>query len=109
MAAPVGAPGSRLNLRLLAGISTSVAVLVMTNAVPATIVRSAMAARMGAVLTSLTVIVMVSEASMAGEPLSVTRNVTKLAPGPWASVGVQVNVRVAALKLASAGAPGSML
>src|SRR5437867_4492279 len=107
MLAPAGAPGSRLKVKVLA--SASVAVAVNVRSVPSTRVLSPIGESTGAVLTSFTTIMIVSAALRAGEPLSVTRKATVFVLGPCASVGVQVNVRVPASKLAPAGAPGSML
>src|SRR5437867_3297102 len=63
----------------------------------------------GAVLTSLTVTVMltVCVSLILGRPLSVTRTVSEYVPGPCASLGVQEKMPLAALMLAPAGAPGS--
>src|SRR5437764_537199 len=67
------------------------------------------AARTGAVFTSLIMMVIVSKALNAGEPLSVTRTVTAFVLGPWLSVGAQVKTPLAGFMLAPAGAPASRL
>src|ERR1051325_4813172 len=61
----------------------------------------------GAWFTSVTWIVIVSEAPSCGVPSSFTRTVTRLSLGPCASVGVQVKTPVVVLMLAPVGAPGS--
>src|SRR5438309_2625202 len=68
-----------------------------------------MGARTGAVFTSVTTIVIVCAALKLPKPLSFTRTVTAAVLGPWASLGVQVNMPVAGSMLAPAGAPGSRL
>ena len=67
------------------------------------------AARTGAALGPPTVIVIVCEALMAGEPLSATRNVTRLVVEPCARVGVQVKTPLAGSMLAPEGAPAPRL
>src|SRR5580765_6012920 len=67
------------------------------------------AASTGAEFTSLTVMVMVSEALAAGEPLSVTRMVTRFVLGPWVSLGVHAKTPEAGLIVVPAGAPASRL
>jgi hypothetical protein len=76
MLAPAGAPASRLKVSVLAGRSASVALaskLIRASSLPD---WSPIALSTGAMLTSLTVMLRVSESSRAGEPLSVTRTVT---------------------------------
>ena len=109
MVAPVGAPGSRLNVSLWAGRSASVAEAVNDKRFSSSIVLLPIAANSGAVFTSVTVIRMVSEALETGEPLSVTRTVTRFVLGPCALVGVQEKTPVDGLMLAPVGAPGSRL
>src|SRR5205823_4588847 len=92
--APAGAPGSRLKVNALAGRSGSGAAAVKESSVCSSTALSAMAASVGARFISATVTVIVSVALRAGVPLSVTRTVTANVPGPWASVGVQVNAPV---------------
>src|SRR5262245_14529795 len=104
MAAPAGAPGSRLKVSVLAGTSASVAVAVKVSVLPSLTDLLPMAARIGATLTSLTVMLIVWESLRAGEPLSVTRTVTEKVAGPWVSVGVQVKTPVAGSMLAPLGA-----
>ena len=93
----------------MAGRSASVAVAVNVSRLPSLTVLFPIAASTGATLTSLTVMLIVSESLSAGEPLSVTRTVTLYVPGPWLSVGVQVKTPVVALIAAPAGAPASRL
>ena len=75
MLAPAGAP-ARLNVNALAGASESLAVAVKVNWLPSFTDWSPMRASTGAALISPTVIVIVSKASRAGLPSSVTRTVT---------------------------------
>src|SRR5262245_14810627 len=91
MLTPAGAPGSTLNVSVLAGASASVAVTVTVNRLPSLIVRLAMAASTGALFTSLTVTVKLLVSLRLGTPLSVTRTVIVLVLGPCASLGVQLN------------------
>src|SRR4029453_10874772 len=68
-----------------------------------------MTANVGALFTSFTVTLNVRVALKLGTPLSVTRTVTGLVLGPWASVGVQLTPPLLALIVMPAGAPGSIL
>src|SRR5262245_47103853 len=63
----------------------------------------------GALFTSFTVTLNVLVSLKLGDPLSVTRTVTGLVLGPWASVGVQLTTPLPALIVIPAGAPGSKL
>src|SRR5712671_245911 len=55
IAAPLGAPGSRLNASKLVGMSASVALFEITRVVPAWIVKSGMSDKTGALLVSKTI------------------------------------------------------
>src|SRR5258706_5658977 len=68
-----------------------------------------MAPSEGAEFTSLTTTLKVAVALRGGAPLSVTRTVMLLVPGPWASDGVQVKTPLVESTEAPAGAPGSRL
>ena len=63
----------------------------------------------GETLGSFTVMENVSESLRLGEPSSVTVTVTEKTPGPWDSLGVQLNRPVNGSMLAPLGAPGSKL
>src|SRR5262249_7086231 len=73
---PAGAPGSRLNVKVFAGTSGSVAVAVNDSVLPSLIVWLTIAASEGAEFTSLTTTLKVFVSLSGGEPLSVTRTVT---------------------------------
>src|SRR5205809_5391370 len=103
MLAPAGAPESSEYVRLLAGISGSVALFVIVTALPSSTVRLAMGASTGALFTSFTTTVKLRVSLSGGEPLSVTRAVTVFVAGPCASVGVHVNTPLLALMLAPDG------
>ena len=90
MVAPAGAFDPRLNVKALAGRSASIAVFVMMIVLPAKFVRSAIAARTGAVFTSFTTTVKLCVAVKVGTPSSATCTEKVFVLGPWASVGVQV-------------------
>src|SRR5947207_11793 len=105
--APPGAPGSSEKVNICAGMSGSVALAVKVRRVFSFTDCDPIGASTGALLTSLTTILIVSKSLNAGEPLSVTRTVTELVLGPWASVGVHVNTPEPGLIDAPAGAPGS--
>ena len=109
IAAPVGAPESKLNVRLLAGRSASLAVAVKLSSTPSSTVWLPIGSSTGATLSSPTVMVIVSESSSAGVPSSVTRTVTSNVPGPSASLGVQLNAPVVGSIAAPVGAPESKL
>src|SRR2546427_118131 len=94
---------------MFSGISASVAEFVTLNWLPAVTLWLAIAVSTGATLTSFTTMVIVSLSLRFGVPLSVTRKVTVLVPGPWASVGVQVNRPFVGSIVAPAGEPGSRL
>ena len=109
MEEPVGAPASRLKVRVWAGRSASVAVAVKVRLLVAVTVWLASVPSDGAVLgEALTVMEMVRVAERAGEPLSVTRTVTGKAP-VWVRVGVHENTPVVGLMEAPVGAPASRL
>src|SRR2546421_12023 len=109
MLAPAGAPGPRLKVSDCAGRSESEADAVKLSRLPSLIDWFPIGASTGAVFTSLTIMAMVWEAPSAGEPLSVTRIVTRLLLGPCASDGVQVKMPVAGSMLAPCGAPDARL
>src|SRR5687768_13206727 len=69
--APAGAPSNK-NTNPFAGTSTSVAVAMNDSCADALTVRLPIAPNTGATFTSLTVTVIVSRSSSAGEPSSVT-------------------------------------
>jgi len=105
MEAPLGAPASKLKLRVWAGMSTSVAVAVKVNSVVAVTVRLAREPRDGALLGGgVTVIEMVWLSESVGDPLSVTRTVTEKVP-TWVRVGVQEKRPLLELIEAPLGAP----
>ena len=87
--APGGAPGSREKVRVLIGMSVSVAVAVNVIGMPIVLDLFPMVVNTGAAFTSPTVTWMVSKSLNAGDPLSVTPTVMGYCPGPCASVGVQ--------------------
>src|SRR5439155_7376957 len=106
--APDGAPGSSENVKTFAGTSVSVAVAVNVKGEPtAHAALFPIAASTGATFTSFTAIVIPSTALSCGLPLSTTWTVMEYEPGPWASVGVQLNAPVVPLRVApvAAGAP----
>src|SRR5262249_62059059 len=85
---------TKLNVNVWAGMSGSVAVAVKVNAVSSSIVADDGTPEMvGATLTSLTVTEIA--ASVFATP-SDTRTEKLYEPGPWASVGVQVNAPLVA-------------
>src|SRR6266581_3049900 len=102
--APAGAPGSRVNVNELAGMSASVAMAVKVSRLPSVTGLSVMGAKTGALFTSLTMTVKLLVSLSGGMPLSVTRTVMTLVLGPCASVGVQVSTPVAGLRLTPVGA-----
>src|SRR5580765_3488739 len=104
-----GAPGSRLNVSVLPGMSGSLATLVIVKVCCSIIVRFEIVVITGGKLLSSTVTEKVLASLNGGEPLSVTRTVMLLTPGPCASVGVHVNTPLVGLMLALGGAPGSRL
>jgi len=73
--APEGAPGSSENVKAFAGRSTSVALAVKVSGTPCVPALFPIAAKTGAVFTSFTMTVIVSEALSGGLPSSVTRTV----------------------------------
>src|SRR6185503_15308142 len=83
MDAPAGAPGSKLNVRVWRGRSESTADAVKRRVEPRVAALLPMVARIGAAFTSLTMIVMPRVAVLTGEPLSATRTVRVLVPGPF--------------------------
>src|SRR5580765_3637444 len=82
MLAPAGTPGSKLNVRVLAGRSGSVAVFVATNVLSSSIIWSAGTVSTGARFTSVTTTVKLRASLEGGEPLSVTSTVIKFVLGP---------------------------
>src|SRR5258708_6882492 len=94
MVAPAGAPGSRVNVNELAGMSASVAMAVKVSRLPSFTVLSLMGAKTGALFTSLTMMVKLLVSLSGRLPSSVTRTVMTLVLGPCASVGVQVRTPV---------------
>ena len=101
MAAPVGGV-TRLYVSVWAGRSASVPAAVSDRSVPALTVRAVIAARAGAVFTSVTATVKL--ACAVPDALSVTRIVTGKLPGPALSPGVQVKTPVVGLIVAPVGA-----
>src|SRR5437867_2974215 len=75
MAAPAGAPGSRLYVNDCGGVSESVAEFVTVSVLPSATVRLSSGASVGALFTSLTVTVKERVALRFGVPSSVTRTV----------------------------------
>ena len=82
IAAPEGAPGPNVNVKVFAGMSASVAVAVKVRRVCSFPVLSPTGMRVGGRFASLTVMAMFSESNLAGEPLSVMIIVTEYRPGP---------------------------
>src|SRR5438477_362648 len=72
-------------------------------------VRSAIAAKLGALFVSRTYTMNEFVALNGGDPLSVTRTVMLVMLGPCASVGVQVKTPLVGFTLAPVGNPGSKL
>lgn len=105
IAAPEGAPGPNVNVKVFAGMSASVAVAVKVRRVCSFTVLSPTGLRVGDRFASLTVTTIVSESNLAGEPLSVTVMVTEYRPGPCDSEGVQLNTPVTGSIVEPAGAP----
>src|SRR5712675_2270373 len=89
MTAPAGALGSRLNARVLGGISESLAEIVTDISTPGNAVWSLTTDSTGALLASLTVTAKLLVALIGGTPSSVTTVVIVYRPGPCASLGVQ--------------------
>src|SRR3990172_506428 len=102
MVAPAGAPGPKENDRRFAGKSTSVAVTVNVTCVSSLVDLSPIELRTGALLTSLMVMVIFSEAT--SEP-SETIIVTWAVPGPLVSEGDQVKTPAEVI-LGPTGCPG---
>src|SRR5262245_56915439 len=100
---------SRLNVSVLTGVSGSVALSANVSGLPSLMVWLGIAASTGALFASLTVTVKLFTSLKLGTPSSVTRTVIVLVPGPFASLGVQLNTPLLGLMLAPAGAPGSRL
>src|SRR5439155_35297 len=73
--AAAGAPGSKLNVRVLAGRSSSVAVFVTTNVLSSLIIWFAAAVSTGARFTSVTTTVKLPVSLEGAEPPSVTSTV----------------------------------
>src|SRR4051812_22827677 len=104
MLAPDGMLPVKVQVSAWFGRSESVAVTVNVNRLPSSTVLVAIGGITGALFTSFTTTVIVSEALAFGEPSSVTRMVMRLVLGPCASVGIQVNRPFVGLMLAPAGA-----
>src|SRR5436190_18614831 len=100
MAALVGAP-LKLKVNVLAGISASDAVAVKDTSVPGRTILLGIAASVGGLFSSRTVMVNVRRSS---SPLLVTRTTMSFVLGPWASVGVQEKTPVAGSTVAPVGA-----
>src|SRR2546425_1205692 len=109
MLAPVGAPGSRLKVSTLAGISASLADTLKVNSVPSLIVWLAIAASTGAAFASLTTTLKVLLSLRLGVPLSVTRTVTVFVLALAAPLGFQLSPPLLALMVMPAGTPGFRL
>ncbi len=75
MAAPGGAPASRLKVIWSPGMSESVAMAVKLSGTSSPIAWAGIAASTGAEFSSATATVKVLASLLAGEPLSVTRTV----------------------------------
>src|SRR5437868_1169581 len=102
MAAPVGAPKSRLNVRVWVGRSGSLAEAVNETSVPSAIVRFVIAVKIGGLFDSRTVTVNVWVALSEGEPVSTTRMAIGKALPPCVSEGVQLNTPLLELIVAPA-------
>src|SRR5262245_9290436 len=102
MAAPAGGL-IKLNVRVLAGRSASLAVLVITSVTPSLMVWLAIAANTGALFTSVVTTVKLLVSLKGGAPLSVTRTMITFVLGPCASVGAHVKTPVTGLMAAPAG------
>src|SRR5260370_29136420 len=85
-------------------MSGSVAVAVTLRGVSSFIVLLVGGVNVGALFTSLTMMVKLLVSLSGGMPLSVTRTVMTFVLGPCASVGVQVKTPVAGLSVALPGA-----
>ena len=97
---------SRLKIRVLAGMSGSAAVLVTTSVVSSSIDWLAMAVNTGGLFTSssVTMTMKLPVSLSGGEPLSVTRTVTRLVLGSCASVGAQLRTPLLGSRLTPSGA-----
>src|SRR5262245_60642971 len=100
--APVGAE-SKLNVSVLAGTSTSSAVIVNVSVLSSLIVLSKIGSNTGALVTSFTVTAKLFVSLRDGMALSVGLTVSVALPGPCTSLGVQVNTPLLGLMLAPAG------
>src|SRR3989442_909605 len=105
MAAPTGAPGSRL--KVTGSASGSLALTGKESKVFSLAVLLAMAANSGGLFTSLTTTLKLLVSLKLGEPLSVARTVMRLVVSFCAGVGVQENTPVVGLMAAPSGALGS--
>src|SRR5215475_6396177 len=92
---PVGGD-RRLNIRMFAGMSGSVAEADTDKVVSSSMVRFAGTVRLGALFTSFTVTVKLLVELSGGDPSSVTTTVIVLTLGPCDSPGVQVIAPVSA-------------
>src|SRR5204863_360169 len=103
MVMPVGAL-TKAKVKLLAGMSASIALAFTFSVVCSAIVWSAGTVNTGARFTSLTVTVNVLVTLRAGTPLSVTLTLTAFVLGPCASVGVQLIAPLPGLMVMPVGA-----
>jgi hypothetical protein len=106
MLAPVGTgfvPAASANVSVLAGTSSSVALAVKLRDVSSSTVCASISARIGALLTSFTVMTIVSHVFRDGEPLSATQTSNVYDAGPWASVGVQLKTPLVEIITAPGG------
>ena len=92
--APAGAPGSKLKVRILVGMSGSVAEFVTLNSIPGKAAWSAIDANTGGLFTSSTTTVKRTKSLSGGAPSSVTLTRITFVLGPCASDGVQVKTPV---------------
>src|SRR3989442_14883571 len=108
MIAPAGAPGSKLKVRILVGLSGSVAEFVTLNSDPAKATWSAIDANSGGLFTSSTTTVKLTKALSGGVPSSATLTTIIFVLGPCASVGVQVKTPVFGFRLTPVGADAKL-
>src|SRR5207249_3127779 len=85
--APAGSD-TKLNVKMLAGRSASVAVFVTTSVLNSSMVSSAGTVSAGAVFACVTTTVKLLVSLSAGAPLSLTFTVIRFVLGPWPFVGV---------------------
>src|SRR5947208_8413735 len=108
MIAPAGAPGSKLKVRILVGLSGSVAEFVTLNSIPAEATWSAIDANSGGLFTSSTTTVKLTKSLSAGVPSSATLTTIIFVLGPCASDGVQVKTPVFKFRLTPVGADAKL-